>query len=62
VLENGLKITNEPPQGLRAGLERIYKSDPISDGNFFEGCQNEVAFKGLVFALSFFHCVVGGRR
>ncbi|GAX82307.1 hypothetical protein CEUSTIGMA_g9736.t1 [Chlamydomonas eustigma] len=62
VLENGLKITNEPPKGLRAGLERIYKSDPISDGTFFEGCQNEMAFKGLVYALSFFHCVVGGRR
>ena len=61
-MENGLKITNEPPKGLRAGLERIYKSDPVSDPAFLEGCRSEAPFKGLVYALAFFHCVVGGRR
>ena len=45
-----------------AGLERIFKSDPLSDASFFEGCQNPDPFKNLLFALAFFHCVVSGRR
>ena len=45
------------------GMERIYKSDPLSDPAFFSGCtNNDAAFKNLVFALTFFHCVVVGRR
>ncbi|GFR40055.1 hypothetical protein Agub_g593 [Astrephomene gubernaculifera] len=63
ILENGLKITNEPPKGLRAGMERIYKSEPISDKSFFDGAiRQPEAFKHLMYALAFFHCVAVGRR
>ncbi|KAG2427037.1 hypothetical protein HYH02_014682 [Chlamydomonas schloesseri] len=63
VLENGLKITNEPPKGLRAGMERIYKSEPLTDKTFFEGALRQPdAFKHLTYALAFFHCVAVGRR
>ncbi|KAG2430514.1 hypothetical protein HXX76_010037 [Chlamydomonas incerta] len=63
VLENGLKITNEPPKGLRAGMERIYKSEPLTDKTFFEGALRQAdAFKHLTYALAFFHCVAVGRR
>ena len=59
VLQNGIKITMEPPKGVRANIQRSYAD--LSEG-YLETCEKGAAFKKLVFSCSFFHAVIQERR
>ncbi|CAD7963334.1 unnamed protein product [Amoebophrya sp. A120] len=59
VLQIGVKMTNEPPKGLRANLLRSYSG--FSDEYITESNKPET-FKKLLFSFCFFHAVIQDRR
>lgn len=60
VLQNGIKITNEPPKGIRANILRSMNN--LNNWTDFEDCKNIVPWKKILFGLSFFHAVIQERR
>jgi len=59
VLQNGVKMTNEPPKGMRANMMGNYHA--FTD-DWFESCGKPAEFKKMVFGLCFFHATVRERK
>jgi len=59
ILQNGVKMTNEPPKGLKANIRNtIYQ---LNDDVLSSGKKPEV-FRKLLFGLAFFHAVIQERK
>ena len=59
VLKNSIKITMEPPKGLKLNLQRQY--DNLNEEDL-EACSKPELFKSFFFSLCFFHAIVQDRR
>ncbi|ORY49032.1 hypothetical protein BCR33DRAFT_714104 [Rhizoclosmatium globosum] len=59
ILQNGVKMTVEPPNGIKANLMRTYST--FTD-DYLSQCTKPREWKKLLFALSFFHAVIQERR
>ncbi|XP_076240945.1 dynein heavy chain 2, axonemal kl-2 [Calliopsis andreniformis] len=59
ILQAGIKMTTEPPKGLKANMKRLYG---LITENQFELCQEKAKYKKLLFALVFFHAILLERK
>lgn len=59
ILQNGIKMTLEPPQGLRNNLMRTYAN---LDDKILDDCAKPQEFKKLLFGFCLFHAIIQDRR
>ncbi|XP_061653101.1 dynein axonemal heavy chain 11 [Phyllopteryx taeniolatus] len=59
ILENALKVTNEPPTGMHANLHAALDN---FDQGILDQCSREQEFKTILFSLCYFHACVAERR
>ncbi|XP_042285828.1 dynein axonemal heavy chain 11 isoform X2 [Thunnus maccoyii] len=59
ILENAIKITNEPPTGMHANLHAALDN---FDQDILDTCSREQEFKTILFSLCYFHACVAQRR
>jgi len=59
ILQRGLKMTTEPPKGLKANMSRLVQN--ISEAKF-SSCGKPHKYKKLLFAMCWFHAVLVDRR
>ncbi|KAH9277041.1 hypothetical protein BASA83_000559 [Batrachochytrium salamandrivorans] len=60
VLQEGVKVTNEPPKGLRANLARSFSD--ISRDIFDDHPPHGVKFRKLLFGVCFFNAIIHERK
>eukprot|EP00947_MAST-08B_sp_MAST-8B-sp1_P002409 g2409.t1 len=59
ILQNGVKMTNEPPKGLRANLYNTYYK---LDDEQLDLTSKKHEYKKLLFGLAFFHAIIIERK
>ncbi|KAL2735253.1 dynein axonemal heavy chain 2 [Vespula squamosa] len=59
ILQAGIKMTTEPPKGLKANMKRLYSL--VTEAQF-DVCQAKSKYKKLLFVLVFFHSVLLERK
>jgi dynein heavy chain len=59
LLQTSVKMTTEPPKGLRANLQRLYANMTEDD---FNRCKKPEKYRKLLFSLCWFHSIVVERK
>jgi dynein heavy chain len=60
VLQMGIKLTNEPPKGLRANTMRSYNN--VINAEEFDKCTKQGPWQKLLFGVCFFHATIQERK
>uniref|UniRef100_A0A061SKG9 Flagellar outer dynein arm heavy chain beta n=1 Tax=Tetraselmis sp. GSL018 TaxID=582737 RepID=A0A061SKG9_9CHLO len=59
LLQASIKLTNEPPEGLKPNLIRAYSQ---FNEEIMEGCAKQAEFRSIIFALCYFHSALLERK
>ncbi|KAM4675882.1 dynein axonemal heavy chain 2 [Discoglossus pictus] len=59
ILQSSIKMTTEPPKGLRANMKRLYQ---LITEHQFSRCPKSTDYRRLLFSLCFFHSILLERR
>jgi dynein heavy chain len=59
VLQNGVKLTNEPPKGVKANVKRTFYEMTEEQ---YESCSKPEPYKKMLFSLAMFHAIIQERR
>lgn len=59
VLQNSVKLTTEPPRGMKANLKRSYAN---MSQEYIDDCAKPEVWRKLLFSFSFFHANIQERR
>ncbi|MEW5311809.1 MAG: hypothetical protein WDW38_003494 [Sanguina aurantia] len=59
LLQNSIKLTNEPPEGLKANLRRAYN---LYNEEILESCAKQAEFRSIIFALCYYHAALLERK
>lgn len=59
ILQNGVKMTLEPPKGLKSNLTRQYAR---FDDEYLSSCSKPTEWRSLLFGMCLFHAVIQERR
>ncbi|CAB0031813.1 unnamed protein product [Trichogramma brassicae] len=59
VLQNSIKVTNEPPKGLKANVKRAFFD---LEEDFFQGHELAERWRRMIFGVCFFHAIIQERK
>ncbi|XP_076145705.1 dynein axonemal heavy chain 2 [Alosa pseudoharengus] len=59
ILQAGIKMTTEPPKGVKSNMKRLYQQ--VTEVQF-QRCQRPLPYRKLLFALCFFHSILLERK
>uniref|UniRef100_A0A3P8VN13 Dynein axonemal heavy chain 2 n=1 Tax=Cynoglossus semilaevis TaxID=244447 RepID=A0A3P8VN13_CYNSE len=59
ILQAGIKMTTEPPKGVKANMKRLYQLVPEAQ---FNRCSRPLFYRKLLFSLCFFHSILLERK
>ncbi|XP_070849918.1 dynein axonemal heavy chain 2 [Chaetodon trifascialis] len=59
ILQAGIKMTTEPPKGVKANMKRLYQL--VTEAQF-NRCSRPILYRKLLFSLCFFHSILLERK